>query len=148
LIGDNIVCWENVLRYYGNNPELVEKYRKIKEGGECPFCPAGLKKEYKLAGETDFWSIVYNQFPYKNSELHLLVIPKRHLISLSELSPEEWVQMPKAICIANVFPYTSKEYGLAIRVGEIGGVTLYHLHWHFIVPKFGKGRIPVNFGIG
>ncbi len=150
---ENIVCWPNVGRYHGNNPKLVEKYREIIKKGECPFCPDNIKGEGReLVAETDLWNIIKNQYPYPNSALHLLIIPKRHVIDQLELTPGELVEMAEAIgIIAENYPdYLSKGYGLAVRVGEIGGVTLYHLHWHLIVPKVDPqtGQIAVNFGIG
>lgn len=144
----SIVCMENVLRYYGDNPVLLEKYRKIAEGGKCPFCPGNIENE--LVATTTHWAVVHNQFPYKNARLHLLLLPKRHVTSLSELLPEELTDLAMAIRVATAdFPELDNGYGLAIRDGEVGGVTLYHLHFHLIAPDIGeKGQIPVNFGIG
>ena len=46
-------------------------------------------------------------------------------------------------------PEFRKGFGIAMRDGEGGGVTLRHLHLHAIIPQnTEKGRIPVNFGIG
>ena len=148
---DDIVCWPNVQKYYGDNPDLVEKYRRIRESGECPFCPRNITKEgRKLVAEIARWSIIKNHYPYQGSVLHLLIIPKRHVISLSELTNAEWVQMAEVIAIAaDKYPFLAKGYGMAVRVGEVGGATLYHLHWHLIAPQVVEiGQIAVNFGIG
>ncbi len=148
---DDIVCWPNVERYYGDNPKLVKKYRGIRESGECPFCPGNITKESReLVAETDLWNIIKNQYPYQGSAFHLLVVPKRHVISLRDLYPEEWAQMAEVIAIvADKYPFLTKGYGLAVRVGEVGGVTLRHLHWHLIAPQVVEtGPIAVNFEIG
>ncbi len=147
-----IVCEPNVERYYGDNPELLKKYKEVTVKGECPFCEENIKKEgFQVVMKTNNWQVVRNPFPYKGSRIHFLIIPKRHVISLAALFPKEWNQMSEIINILfQRFPSLVKGFGLAIRDGKIGGVTLYHLHFHLIAPKVkpGKGQIPVNFGIG
>ena len=145
---NTIVCEANVQRYYGDKPDLLEKYRKISENDKCPFCSGNIENE--LVGDTRDWIIVKNQFPYKNSQLHLLILPKRHVISFSEVSLDEMANLSIAIMLVKeLFTCASQGCGLAVREGEMGGITLYHLHIHFIVPQVGgTGPIPVNFGIG
>lgn len=147
-MNQNIVCMENVRRYYSDNAELVKKYEEIVRSGKCPFCRPNI--ENTVVGETDHWIIVFNQPPYKTTRLHLLVLPRRHIISLSEMDAAEWANMVSAIGIATAeHPLLLDGYGLAVRAKEIGGVTLYHLHWHLIAPAIGEnGQIAVNFGIG
>ena len=144
----NIVCEPNVERYYGSKPDLVRKYKEIAEGGECPFCPAGIEKQgFSIVRETPNWIAVKNQYPYPHTALHLLLVSKRHITSFSEFTDEELAEWNRLIRDLTLdYP---EGYGLALRVGEVGGVTLYHLHWHIIVPEIGPdGQIPVNFGIG
>jgi diadenosine tetraphosphate (Ap4A) HIT family hydrolase len=148
-----IVCMENVHRYYGDNPELVAKYVEFVESGKCPFCAPNIKNQ--LVGTTAYWRIVENQYPYKHVDgtvvrLHLLLLPKRHVVTLEELSLEEWADLFRAISAATErFPFLADGFGLAVRVGEIGGVTLNHLHPHLIAPALGEsGQKPVSFGIG
>jgi len=143
-----IVCQENVQRYYGDKPEMLEKYRKIVESGKCPFCAPNI--ENVLVGQTQYWNVVENPFPYKNACVHLLLLPKRHVVFLAQSNREEWSDMPLAIDLAICKrPALAHGGGLALREKQVGGVTLYHLHWHLIAPAFGDdGQIPVNFGIG
>ncbi|MBI4101378.1 MAG: HIT family protein [Candidatus Nealsonbacteria bacterium] len=153
-MGDNdIVCQANVARYYGESPDLLEEYRRITEGGKCPFCPEGIReKNFKVLGETDHWTIVHSQYPYKNVRLHLLAVPKRHIISSAELSRLEWADLAAVVGIAiDNFPFLSQGFGWGVREKEAGGVTLYHLHFHLIAPEVncrGLAEIAVNFGIG
>lgn len=147
-MSQNVVCEANVLRYYGDKPELLDKYARIAESGNCPFCAPNIQNEF--VGTTIHWSIVKNQFPYKGSRSHLLILPARHVIDVSELLLPEWIDFPRAIEMAvRMNSFMQNGYGLALRVKEVGGVTLNHLHWHLITPQIGeKGQIPVNFGIG
>ena len=143
-----IVCDANVRRYYGDNAALLEKYAQTVQGGKCPFCHPNI--ENKPVAETCHLRVVHNQFPYKLTRLHLLVLPKRHIASLLEMNGSEWADMDMALRnVIALYPFVRDGYGLAVRDGEIGGVTLWHLHWHIIVPSVGQGgQIPVNFGIG
>lgn len=148
-----IVCWPNTQRYYGGRPELLEKYRRIEESGKCPFCPDGVKDEgFQIVGETRSWTLVLNQFPYAGSAVHLLILPRRHISVSSELTVPEWVQLPTILGIAkNKYPVLKNGFGLGMREGVLGGVTLHHLHFHIIVPKAnpeGGAEIEVKFGIG
>jgi len=143
-----IVCMENAEKYYGVIPKLIKKFREIERSGVCPFCLQGIEKEgYTIMGETEHWRIIKNEFFYKASSLHLLILPKRHITSLSDLTLEIWQDMSQVLRIVHIKYLFSliKGYGLALRVGESGGATLYHLHWHFIVPEQGK---VVEFGVG
>ena len=147
-MGNRIVCEANVSRYYGDNPALLEKYRLISESGKCPFCEPF--DDIVCVGRTDHWRIVRNNFPYKNASQHLLVVPKRHLITLAEMNSKEWADMANVLKgLIEFYPVFSNGYGMAVRDSEVGGVTLYHLHFHLIAPAIGEdGQIPVTFGIG
>ncbi|MDO8633515.1 MAG: HIT family protein [Candidatus Wildermuthbacteria bacterium] len=148
-----IVCWQNTLRYYGARPEVLEKYRQIEQSGKCPFCPDGVKEGgFEVVGETRSWTLVVNQFPYKGSVVHLLMLPKRHIVASSEITIPEWDQWPMVLGIAkDKYPALKDGFGLGMREGVLGGVTLHHLHFHIIMPKSnseGGAEIQVNFGIG
>lgn len=144
---------ENVLRYYGNNPELITVNKQIEKSGECPFCEEGIQSQgFEVVGETAKWVMVLSQFPYRGAALHLLLLPKRHIVSTAELTRKEWGEWPEILQMAfKQYPFLEKGFGLGMREKVLGGVTLYHLHFHLIAPKAneaGEAEIPVNFGIG
>ena len=149
----NIVCEANVQRYYADDPAQLAKYAETLKSGRCPFCEPNITS--KFLGETDCYNIVYNQFPYKYADktlvrLHLLVLPKRHIIRIGEMTPGEWADMFYVTQLVETeYPFLKLGYGEAVRSDEVGGVTIYHLHWHIIAPQIGQtGQKPVNFGIG
>lgn len=152
MASKEIVCWLNVEKYYKDNSELIKKIKRIMENGICPFCWENSRNQgYNFVAETGRWYIVENPYPYNDSALHLLILPKRHVIFLKALCREEWIQMAEILSIiSKKYPFLTKGYGLAVREGRVGGATLFHLHWHLIVPKVESktGRIVVNFGIG
>ena len=148
-----IVCWRNVHRYHGGNGDIINRYREIEENSKCPFCPDGLKSRADFfVGETGYWTVILNEYPYPSSRLHLLIVPKRHVVSSTEITAEEWADMPHVTgMVVGIYPFLSNGFGLAVREGEAGGVTLYHLHFHLITPHIneaGDVQTPINFGIG
>ena len=152
-MGERIVCAANVDRYYGDNAALLAKYAEIARSNECPFCAPNIENPF--VGQTQGWNIVHNQFPYKYADgttvrLHLLLLPKRHVLTFAELDGSEMADLGDAIRLAKVkYPFLVNGCGMGVRELEVGGVTLYHLHWHLIAPQIGpKGQIPINFGIG
>jgi histidine triad (HIT) family protein len=68
------------------------------------------------------------------AETHLLVLPERHVESFREISefpPDEAKRMLDFVA------ETAREAGLAdyrlvINVGQGGGQTVFHLHWHVL----------------
>ena len=59
----------------------------IIKANHCPFCEENLKKYHKepILKEGEFWIVTNNQWPYKNTKVHLLIIYKEHVINLANL---------------------------------------------------------------
>jgi histidine triad (HIT) family protein len=68
------------------------------------------------------------------ADTHLLVLPERHVDSFREIgafSPDEAKRMLEFVA------ETAREVGLddyrvVVNVGEGGGQTIFHLHWHIL----------------
>ena len=73
------------------------------------------------------------------AETHLLVIPEKHVPTfreISEFSADESKRMLEFIA------ETAREQGLEdyrvlVNVGEGGGQTIFHLHWHVLGGRMG-----------
>ena len=73
------------------------------------------------------------------AETHLLVIPEKHVSSfreISEFSADEAKRMLEFVA------ETAREQGLedyrvVVNVGEGGGQTVFHLHWHVLGGRMG-----------
>ncbi len=52
---------------------------------ECPFCD--VKKEYVIE-KSRYFMVVLARAPYIKD--HILIVPNRHLVRLSEITPKEW----------------------------------------------------------
>jgi histidine triad (HIT) family protein len=73
------------------------------------------------------------------AEVHLLVIPEKHVDTfrdVSEFSEQEAKEMLEFVAD------TAREQGLddyrvVVNVGEGGGQTVFHLHWHVLGGRVG-----------
>lgn len=127
--------------------------REIESGGKCPFCKPNFKWHKKpILKKNNGWRITESSWPYKNTGLHLLLIPEVHKESLSDLTLEDLTAVQ---ALAN---WAMKHFkilggGLVVRFGDTSytGATVQHLHFHLIVPKKIKGdkvAQTVRFPIG
>ena len=68
--------------------------------------------------------------------VHILIIPKKHIESVNELTESDSELMGKLILtakkIAVDFDISPKGYKLLFRVGEWGGQEVPHIHLHLI----------------
>jgi histidine triad (HIT) family protein len=68
------------------------------------------------------------------AEVHLLVIPKKHVDSfreVGEFSPKETKRMLDFIA-ETAKAAGLEDYRVLANVGEGGGQTIFHLHWHVL----------------
>ncbi|OGI27102.1 MAG: histidine triad nucleotide-binding protein [Candidatus Moranbacteria bacterium RIFOXYB1_FULL_43_19] len=68
--------------------------------------------------------------------VHILVIPKKHIGSVTEISENDEKLMGRLIMVAKKIAedlkISEKGYKLLIRVGEHGGQEVKHVHLHLI----------------
>ena len=55
---------------------------------DCPFC--SINKNFIVDKSEDF-SVILSRAPYTKD--HLLIVPKRHIIRLWEITPDEWLTL-------------------------------------------------------
>ncbi|NBX84590.1 MAG: histidine triad nucleotide-binding protein [Gammaproteobacteria bacterium] len=70
---------------------------------------------------------------------HVLIIPKKHIHSLNDASPEDknllGGLMLSAKALAKKLGHAEDGYRLVINTGDHGGQTVYHIHLHLIAGK-------------
>ncbi len=104
----------------------------------CPFCtlpPARIVKENGLA--------VLIRDAYPVSPGHSLVIPRRHIGSWFEASPEEGSALLELLEDAKTMAdaeHHPDSYNIGINDGPAAGQTVPHLHMH-LIPRF-RGDVP------
>ena len=72
---------------------------------------------------------------YPKADVHLLIVPRKHIASLNELLPEDQELMGKMMLL---LPKLAKEQGLEqgfrtiINTGKGGGQEVFHIHIHLL----------------
>ncbi len=73
---------------------MANKEIAVEAVKECLFCEAGKNPE-NVVYENDLFYTQLDKFPI--SPGHAEVIPKKHILSLMDLTPEEWVSLREAL---------------------------------------------------
>jgi len=68
------------------------------------------------------------------ADVHLLVIPERHVPSFREIAefPAEEVKRMLAFVAETARAQGLEDYRVVVNVGEGAGQTVFHLHWHIL----------------
>ena len=102
----------------------------------CLFCNA---KESGIAAENEFAYASYDSYPV--SDLHCLIIPKRHVKDYFEMSDEELLACNDLITkIKNEIlakDKTVKAFNIGTNAGKISGQSIMHCHIHLIPRREG-----------
>lgn len=127
----SLYCLEN-----HRTEEQLLRMRDLERRGVCLFCPDGLAEHSGLepVWHGGGWTIAPNDFPYKGTTLHLLLIPSEHVTDMADLSDEARAGFFDALVFARE-KYDLDGYGLGVRNGrcELTGGTIRHLHAHLLV---------------
>ena len=102
---------------------------------DCVFCKIARKEiPADIVREDD--DVIAFRDAHPIAPVHILVIPKKHLASIADISDEDAPLMGKLILtakkIAEDLKISEKGYKLLIRVGEHGGQEVGHIHLHLI----------------
>ncbi len=110
---------------------------------KCIFCAQSKNDERvtKLSVfEDDFLMVVLNIFPYNTG--HLMVVPKKHVNSLTELSDEERNRLFAMVqSVEKLQREVRRPLGInvGINIGKAAGESIPHLHVQ-VVPIYEKDR--------
>ncbi|MDB3960395.1 HIT family protein [Candidatus Pelagibacter sp.] len=107
----------------------------------CLFCNSKISG---IAHENDLAYASYDTYPV--SELHCLIIPKRHVIDYFELTDEELVacnDLIKAIKEEILIKDKNvKAFNIGTNAGKIAGQSIMHCHIHLIPRRDGDVENP------
>lgn len=105
---------------------------------DCIFCKIS-KKEIpaEIVFETD--DIIVFKDANPKADVHLLIVPKKHIESINHLSAEDKAMVSDLIFIAKEMAQKQdvekSGYKLQFNVGRGGGQIIDHLHLHLIANK-------------
>lgn len=102
----------------------------------CAIIQGNPKVITKIAYRDDQFMVVLNMFPFNPG--HVMVVPIRHVETLSELNREElneffWMGVKTVRLLETAFNPTGVNVGL--NIGSAAGASIEHLHLH-IVPRY------------
>lgn len=108
------------------------------EHAECVFCNIAAKTiDSNILHETDDVMIIQDIMP--KAPVHVLVMPKRHIVSVNGLTEEDSAMIAELILAAK--DYSAKAgvsesgYKLVMNNGKQGGQIIPHLHMHLLGGK-------------
>lgn len=105
---------------------------------DCPFCQPDPKIIFY---EDELVTGLWDQFPI--SPGHALLIPKRHVETWFEASPEEQQALTQALAHAKAIiemQHQPDGHNIGINSGKASGQTISHLHVH-LIPRY-EGDVP------
>lgn len=139
LVDINELPWPGVRHVLYRTSRFLYHKTKDKYQG-CVFChiaERGIGEESLMVYETAFSMVVLNKFPYNNG--HLMVLPKRHIANLEELSSEEFADLNLTVLKANKAIkacYQPQGINIGANLGEAAGAGIPgHLHFH-VIPRW------------
>ena len=107
----------------------------------CLFCNS---KESGIAHQNELAYASYDSYPV--SDLHCLIIPKRHIKDYFELNNEELVACYELIKIIKDEIYAKdksvKAFNIGSNIGKISGQSIMHCHIHLIPRREGDVENP------
>jgi bis(5'-adenosyl)-triphosphatase len=110
------------------NPKLLE------HTGECPFCRATVESNAFM--ESENFLAIYNIAPILRG--HSLVIPRKHvesLFDLSEIELTEFTQFSKKVTELLLEAFKGDGFDWSIQEGLSAGQSIPHLHLHIVIRK-------------
>jgi ATP adenylyltransferase len=122
-------------------PDRFKYVRKLIKNEGCVFCTAAKSQAPNLetlcVHQTKHSMVVLNKYPYNSG--HVLILPKRHIGNILDLSNEEWVDLQNLV--RKTFAVVEKTYqpagmNMGLNHGAVAGAGLPdHVHYH-LVPRW------------
>jgi ATP adenylyltransferase len=115
--------------------EQLEQMMQLEESGICVFCPQHFDEHHENPVEHGgtYWYVTKNDYPYKHTRAHLLIVPRKHITSVAELSSESWAEFGEIVAWA-IDHYSLASQAVVIRSGDMryNGGSVAHLHAHLV----------------
>ena len=128
-------AWKNL--FVPNKMDYVRG--KNRPDVDCILCAivSGDERVEKLEiYQSELFFVSLNLYPYTPG--HLIVFPKRHVVDIRELTPEEVGELHNVqnLCLTVLDKiYSPGGYNIGYNIGRAAGASIEHLHLH-IVPRY------------
>jgi bis(5'-adenosyl)-triphosphatase len=107
--------------------------KRGRKESKCAFCRSN--QHLAVIFNTKRFRAIYNQSPIVPG--HCLLIPRRHVEYLLDLTKEEWLDLriaTKRLLTAVLGTFETRAFDLALQEGREAGQSVHHLHFH-ILPR-------------
>ncbi len=119
----------------------IDSLKDKPEDEQCVFCNAQDEsindKNSLLIFKGTLVFTVLNKYPYNNG--HLMIVPKRHISDLSDLTSDEFREITSQIKIAVEAlkeMYNPQGFNIGANIGKAAGAGIdSHIHFH-VVPRW------------
>ena len=111
--------------------------KKAHNGHDCPFCSISTER---IVSESDLTVTIRDDHPV--SPGHTLILPKRHIESLFDVTGEEQAEIVAAVRDAKHALDAELQpdgFNIGANIGAAAGQTVMHAHVH-VIPRF-KGDV-------
>jgi len=105
---------------------------------DCIFCEIADKKvASEILYEDD--DVVAFKDINPQAPSHILIIPKKHINKLTEVTDDDPQALGKMVSVAKKIAkdneYDKEGFRLLVNEGKNGGQTIYHLHFHLLAGR-------------
>lgn len=103
------------------------------QADSCPFCHLAAAD---IVATNAFHVVIRDRYPASLG--HSLIIPKRHVASLFELTTEEFTALYELLQLTHdqlTQAYAPDGFNIGVNVGAAAGQTVFHLHMH-VIPRY------------
>lgn len=102
---------------------------------DCIFCKLALKEiPTEILYEDDYVVAFPDQNP--QAPVHVLIVPKKHIVSMNDITPEDGVILSHIVLaaqtVAKAKGIVESGYRVVNNCGVDGGQTVGHLHFHLL----------------
>ncbi|HVM58790.1 MAG TPA: HIT domain-containing protein [Candidatus Paceibacterota bacterium] len=108
---------------------------KVAAEGFCPFCEKNLSRTHPrpILTRGTHWLVTPSNWPYPGSKSHLLLISRKHIERVEQVTPAAWAELHKHLQ-AYAKKYNLKGMTFFMRSGDTAytSASVAHLHAHVV----------------
>lgn len=132
------------------SPWRLDYVTSSRTDAACVFCEAIAVERIDplvvFTGDTAY--VIVNRYPYNNG--HVMVVPRRHVATLTELTPDELQEVARLTQRSEAVlreAYSPGGINVGLNLGKpSGGGIHYHLHVHLVPRWAGDANFMTVFG--
>jgi histidine triad (HIT) family protein len=123
---------------------FTEKGAEMKPPEDCPFCRIEAKRSESRILYEDNQVLAFEDV-HPQAPLHVLIIPKKHIATLLDVTEQDVSLMGRLVLVANRIAREKRVdragFRIVINCNRNGGQTVGHLHLHLLAGR-GMGWPP------